>query len=147
MRAAANIRTQSPETLAKMSHAQYSSIKVEVTDLESNTSTSYLAIKAAARALGIDKRYIEHYIYLNQDKPVLGRYIFKLLSTNGFSEKLVNVAKLQKTSMKLEVTNIETKEVTIYPSIGAAARALGYRKPSISLYLKENRTKPFKGKY
>lgn len=26
--------------------------------------------------LGIDKRYIEHYIYLNTDKPVLGKYTF-----------------------------------------------------------------------
>ena len=49
--------------------------------------------------------------------------------------------------MKVEVTNIDTKEITIYSSISAAARTLGYRQPSISLYLKENRTKPFKGKY
>ncbi|PQE22343.1 GIY-YIG endonuclease (mitochondrion) protein [Rutstroemia sp. NJR-2017a BBW] len=47
-------------------------IKVEVTDLETNTTTTYHAIRAAARALDIDKRYIEHYIYLKQDKPVLG---------------------------------------------------------------------------
>ena len=49
--------------------------------------------------------------------------------------------------MKVEVTNVDTKEVTIYSSITAAAKALSYRQPSISLYLKENRTKPFKGKY
>ena len=48
---------------------------------------------------------------------------------------------------KIEVTNIETQEVTLYPSIGAAARALGYRQASLSLYIKENRTKPFKAKY
>jgi len=147
MRAAAKIRSQSPENLAKLSAAQSSSIKVEVIDLEKNTSTTYNAIKVAARALGIDKRYIEHYIYLNQDKPVLGKYTFKLLNTDGESPKSVKVKKVQKTSMKLEVTNVETKEVTIYPSIGVAARALGYRQPSISLYLKENRTKPFKGTY
>ena len=49
--------------------------------------------------------------------------------------------------MKVEVTNVDTKEVTIYSSIGTAARLLGYRQPSVSLYIKENRTKPFKGKY
>ena len=49
--------------------------------------------------------------------------------------------------MKVEVTNVDTKEVTIYSSIGGAARTLGYRQASLSLYLKENRTKPFKGKY
>lgn len=148
MRAAASIR--SPETLAKLSAAQSTSMKVEVTDMETNTSTTYHAIKAAARALGIDRRYIEHYIFLNQDKPVLGRYTFKLLnSVAGGAENssLISIPKVQKTSMKVEVTNVETKEVTIYPSIGAAARALGYRQPSISLYLKENRSKPFKGIY
>ena len=149
MRAATYIRNQSPDNLAKISAAQPSSIKVEVTDLETNSSTVYHAIKAAAHALGIDRRYIEHYIYLNQDKPVLGKYIFKLLNSDDASsaQNLVNVEKVQKTSLKVEVTNVETKEVTIYPSIGAAARALRYRQPSISLYLKENRTKPFKGIY
>lgn len=146
MRAAANIRCQSPENLAKMSAAQSNSIKVEVTDLETNTSTTYHAIRTAARALCIDRRYIEHYIYLNQAKPVLGRYIFKLHSDSGESPKLVSVERVKK-SLKLEVTNVDTKKVIIYPSIGAAARALGCYQASISLYLKENRTKPFKGMF
>jgi NUMOD1 domain-containing protein len=141
MRIAANNRDKSPEVLAKLSAAQPSGIKVEVVDLETNTSTIYGAIKAAARALNIDRRYIEHYIYLNQDKPVLGKYTFKLISNDK------KIEKVQKTSRKIEVTNINTKEVTIYTSIGAAARALGYRQPSVSLYLKENRTNPFKGLY
>jgi hypothetical protein len=132
-----------------MSIDQTSGIGVEVTNVETQTSTTYHAIRAAARALSIDKRYIENYIYLNQDKPVLNKYTFKLISCdnenlNSFNDPTI---KVQKTSKKIEVTNVETKEVTLYPSIGAAARALGYRQASISLYLKENRTKPFKGLY
>jgi NUMOD1 domain len=142
MRIAAYNRDKSPEALAKLSTAQPYSIKVEAVDIETNTSTIYNAIKAAARALGIDRRYIEHYIYLNQDKPVLGKYTFKLINSND-----KKIEKVQKTSKKIEVININTKEVTIYTSIGAAARALGYHQASISLYLKENRTKPFKGIY
>lgn len=147
IRIAANKRMESPEVLAKKSTDQYSGIKVEVTDVETQTTTTYHAIKAAARALSLDKRYIEHYIYLNQDKPVLGKYTFKLISCddenlNPFNDPSI---KVQKTSKKIEVTNVQTKEVIIYPSIGAAARALGYRQPSISLYLKDKRTKPFKG--
>jgi len=126
MRAAAFKR--SPETLAKMSASQSMKIKVEVTDIETNTSTIYHAIKAAARALGIDKRYIEHYIFLNQDKPVLGKYTFKLLDSDGENLTLGQMQpknsvglstglNVQKTSKKVEVTNVETKEVTIYPSI------------------------------
>lgn len=142
MRIAAYNRDKSPEALTKLSTAQPYSIKVEAVDIETNTSTIYNAIKAAARALGIDRRYIEHYIYLNQDKPVLGKYTFKLINSND-----KKIEKVQETSKKIEVININTKEVTIYTSIGAAARALGYHQASISLYLKENRTKPFKGIY
>ena len=66
MRIAASKTFKSPEFLAKLSKGQSSGIKVVVTDLETNTSTTYHAIRAAARALDIDKRYIEHYIYLKQ---------------------------------------------------------------------------------
>lgn len=148
MRIAASKTFKSPEFLTKLSKGQSIGIEVEVTDLEAqapNNTTTYHAIRAAARALDIDKRYIEHYIYLKQDKPVLGRYTFKLNSDDK-SRKLIS-EKVQKTSMKVEVTNVCTQEVTVYSSITAAAKTLGYRQPSISLYLKENRTKPFKGKY
>ena len=157
MRAAALKR--SPETLAKMSVSQYMKIKVEITDIETNTSTVYHAIKAAARALGIDKRYIEHYINLKQVKPVLDRYTFKLIEPN--SNRLGDLVlqsttstphngvanKLNRTAIKLEVTNLDTNETTKYLSIGDAARALLVRQPSLSIYLKSNRNKPFKGKY
>jgi len=136
---------RSPEFSDKLSKSNSSSIVVEVTDLETNTTTIYHAIKAAARALKIDKRYIENYIYLKKDNPVLGKYIFKINSENKNTN--LNNKKVQKTSMKVEVTDVDTKEVITYPSIGATAKALGYRQPSISLYIKENRTKPFKGKY
>lgn len=150
MRIAASKTFKSPEFLTKLSKGQPTGIEVEVTDLEAqapNNTTTYHAIRAAARALDIDKRYIEHYIYLKQDKPVLGRYTFKLnLNSDDKSINLIS-KRVQKTSMKVEVTNVDTKEVTVYSSITAAAKALGYRQPSISLYLKENRIKPFKGKY
>nr|YP_010119133.1 NUMOD1 domain-containing protein [Erysiphe necator]QQY98191.1 NUMOD1 domain-containing protein [Erysiphe necator] len=69
-------RMESYEVLAKLYAAQPSGIKVEVTNVETRTSTIYHAIKAWGRHLGIDKRYIEHYINFNQDKPVLGKYTF-----------------------------------------------------------------------
>lgn len=135
-----------PGYIERWSIAQPHNVKVEVTDLETNDSTTYHAIRAAARALGIDKRYIEHYIYLKQDKPVLGRYTFKLVDFTDLIKEVKKV-KTQSTAKKVEVTNVETKEITIYPSIGATARALGYRQPSISLCIKEKRVNPFNGKY
>lgn len=105
-----------------MSTDQSSGIIVEVTDVKTQTSTTYHAIKAAARALSIDKRYIEHYVYLNQDKPVLGKYTFKIISCDGENLNPFNNSfiKSQKISKSIEVTNVETKEVTLYPSIGRA---------------------------
>ena len=122
IRTAAIKRMESSEVLAKMSTDQTSGIKVEVINVETQTSTTYHAIKAAARALSIDKRYIENYIYLNQDKPVLGKYTFKLISRDGENLNQFNdpSIKIQKTSKKIEATNVETNEVTLYPSIGAA---------------------------
>lgn len=102
MREATYKTYESPEILAKLSRAQSSGIKVEVTDVETNTSTTYHAIRAAARALEIDRRYIEHYIYLKQDKPVLGRYTFKLVNLNSEGESTTLVKRVQKTSMKVE---------------------------------------------
>jgi hypothetical protein len=57
------------------------------------------------------------------------RYTFKLFLRSISKDKspnLINVEKVQKTFKKVEVTNVDTKKVTIYPSIGDAARALGY---------------------
>ena len=66
------------EMLAQLSLAQPNGKKLEVTNTNTGTKTAYHAIRAAAKDLGIDKRYIENYIYLKQKKPVFGTYIFKL---------------------------------------------------------------------
>lgn len=107
----------------KLSAAQPNSTKIEVTNLEKSTCTIYNAIRAAARALGIDKRYIEHYVYLNPEKPVLGKYVLKLL--NSDIKDLNPKVSYQKTSKKLEVTDVNTSKITVYTSISAAARVLG----------------------
>lgn len=117
--------------------------KVEVTDVQTNTTTTYVSIRGAARALSIDRRYIEHFINLNQTKPVFDRYTFKLIN----SESNVKPTIIQKTSKPIEVTNVVSKEVTIYHSVTAAAKALGYRQTSISTYLIKKRTTPFKKLY
>lgn len=127
---------------ASLSLANPNASGVKVTDIETNKVTYYHAIRAAARDLGIDKRYIEHYIYIDSQKPVLAKYTFELLDYNKM--KNLNV---QKTSKRLEVRDIKTNIVTEYDSIGAAARDLNLRQPSISLYIKDGRIKPFKGRY
>jgi NUMOD1 domain len=136
--------SKSPELLAKLSKAQPTSIEVKVTDLLKKKVYTYNAIRAAAKALNIDKRSIEKYLYLSNMEPVLNRYIFDIINKDKDKIKLNRV---QKTSKQLKVVNVKTDEVFVYPSIGSAARVLGLHQASISLYLKERREKPFKDTY
>ena len=58
------------QNIYKLSLALLNSTEIEVFDITTttNTSTKYHAIRAAARALNLDKRYVEQveqYIYLN----------------------------------------------------------------------------------
>jgi hypothetical protein len=141
------LRNISPETRQKLYDANPGT-KVMVTDLETNTTTPYAAIRTAARALEMDKRYIEHYIYLNQTEPVFDRYTFELIPDKN--SNTANRDRVQKTAKRVEVTDLKTKKakyVNIYPSISAAARAMGYRQPSVSLYLKDKRPGPYQGRY
>ena len=48
---------------------------------------------------------------------------------------------------KVEVTDIDTKIVTVYPSFTLAGKALDASPASLSLYFSKNRTKPFRNKY
>lgn len=139
MKLAAN--NLSPENLVRRSLGQTTRKIIEMNDLITGTKTIYHAIKAAARSLAMDRKYIENYIYLKQENPVFSRYTFKLISEG------INDIRIQSCTQKLEVTDVVTNTKAIYPSISSAARSLAIRQPSISLYLKNKRTKPFKGKY
>lgn len=143
MREGAIERAKCPKYQDMLSRSQTSGMKVEVTDVQTNTSTVYHAIRAAARALSIDKRYIEHFLNLNQTKPVFDRYTFKLIN----SESNVKPINIQKTNKSVEVTNVVTKEVTIYHSVSAAAKAIGCRQTSISQYLIKKSTHPYRKLY
>jgi hypothetical protein len=78
-------KTHSEETRANISASlignsngknQPNSIKIEVTDLQTGISTSYISMREAARALNILQSSIIRYFKNNQKKPVKGRYIF-----------------------------------------------------------------------
>jgi IS30 family transposase len=55
-------------------------IKIEVTDLDLNTITTYTSVSAAARSLDIGHNTISNYFKRNQMRPYKGRYIFKKVS-------------------------------------------------------------------
>lgn len=112
-------------------------------DSETNLIVQYESIRAAERELNLDKRYIEHYIYLNQTSPVLGRYTFELVGEVPSQES----QPIQKTAKKVSVTDVLNEETIIYSSISKAARALGIRQTGITQYLRNRQVKPHKGQY
>ncbi len=76
---------KSEETLGKMSASkmgnynaknQPNSLKIQVTDLETNISTTYDSIRAAERALNLNYGIITKYFTRNQQKPYKNRYVF-----------------------------------------------------------------------
>ncbi len=52
------------------------SLKIQVTDIEFNSSTLYNSMNEAARALNIPQSRISLYFKNNQKKPYKGRYLF-----------------------------------------------------------------------
>ncbi|CAK7919978.1 putative GIY-YIG endonuclease (mitochondrion) [[Candida] anglica] len=142
-------RTKSSEYLDKLVKAQSGNMEMEALDLNTNITTKYHSINEASRITNMSKRYIKHNIYINKSNPILDKYIFSTVNTNYNIEKSMNMKKVmnQKTSIKLEMTDLETKKVTIYPSVGEASRAIGTRQSSMSTYLKNKKDKPFKERY
>jgi group I intron endonuclease len=69
-------KTLSNNTKQKISDAMSTSIKIEVTDITNNITTSYNSINEAARALNIHKSVIDNYFRRNQQKPYKGQYTF-----------------------------------------------------------------------
>lgn len=55
--------------------------------------------------------------------------------------------KVKRKFKNIEVTDIHTNEVTIYPSLTLAAKALDVTQGSLSGYFANKRTKPYKNKY
>lgn len=53
-------------------------MKIIVTDLTTNITTSYDSMGLATRALGIDRSVIPYYFKRNQIRPYKNRYVFKL---------------------------------------------------------------------
>lgn len=118
------------------------SVKVTVTNLETNVSTEYVSLRAAAISLNTNKTTLKEYIL--KSKPYKGIYKLEsnLAESNSDSNYLNHPA-----SKKIEVVDLELNTVTSYTSIRAAARALDIGYVSIATYLKRNQKSPYKGRY
>jgi hypothetical protein len=118
------------------------SIKVKVTNLETNISVEYISIRDAATNLNVNRNTLMRYIL--ESKPYKG--IYKLesnLSVSSYNSNYLNHPR----STEIEVMDLELNTVTRYTSISAAGRALDIKYSGISVYLKRNQKSPYKGRY
>ena len=69
----------SEETRAKRSLSNPLDIKVEVTDIENNTTVVYHSIGEAARTLNVYSSAIHYNLNSVNRKPFKGRYLLKII--------------------------------------------------------------------
>jgi hypothetical protein len=60
--------------------------------------------------------------------------------------KLIDEKFFSSISLKIKVTKVKTKDITIYYSITSITKSLNIDQASIFIYLNDKHTKPFKGK-
>jgi len=118
------------------------SVRVTVTNLETNVSTEYVSLREAAKSHSEGVTTLKEYIF----KSTPRRGVDKLesnLSTSSYDSNYLN----HPASKKIEVIDLELNTVNSYTSIRAAARALNIGYVSIATYLKRNQKSPYKGRY
>jgi L-fucose mutarotase/ribose pyranase (RbsD/FucU family) len=113
-----------------------------VIDIINNNVTEFHAIKAAAKVLNIDRRIITKALKSDLEIVILDRYIFK--SIGNLQDLKI---KDQVSSKSLNVLDLETNMKTTYLSISSAAEALNVYPQSLSTYLRNKTSKPFKNRY
>nr|YP_009945062.1 GIY-YIG endonuclease [Monilinia laxa]QOE17426.1 GIY-YIG endonuclease [Monilinia laxa]QYB19857.1 GIY-YIG endonuclease [Monilinia laxa]QYB19942.1 GIY-YIG endonuclease [Monilinia laxa]QYB20026.1 GIY-YIG endonuclease [Monilinia laxa]QYB20092.1 GIY-YIG endonuclease [Monilinia laxa] len=135
------------ETMVKVSKnlvnlTENKSIKVKVTNLETNVWQEYVSLREAAKSLETNKTTLKKYI-LNSI-PYKG--IYKLesnLTVSNFDSNYIN----HPSSVQIEVHDLELKTITTYTSIHSTSRALGIGHNTISNFFRRNQIRPYKGRY
>ena len=128
---------------------------------ESSSSTKFLANNLAVlltnKSTGVSKEFstmTEAAEYLEVSRGRLwyflkngGNTYQAELKGHTISKITRTQVKVNKNSSKIEVTDIESNEVTVYPSLTLAAEALSVPRSSLSGYFGNKRTNPYKNKY
>lgn len=114
---------------------------VLLTNSVSGITKQFDTMKAAYQFLGVSPRRLLNYLK-NNESSLTNEQVGKI---KGFVVTKVDSVKCK--GKAIEVTNIETKEVTIYPSMTLAAKALNVAPSSISTYFTRKRQSPFRKRY
>jgi len=90
---------------------------------------------------------IEHMIYIRQSSMPLLLNIVSPFMHSSMLYKLKSALSNPSNRQKIEVTDIKNNTTTSYDSIHEVSRALNINQSSISMFLKNNQQKPYKGRY
>lgn len=118
------------------------SIKVKITNLETNVLQEYASLREAAKHLDTNKTTLKKYII--NSKPFKG--IYKLesnLTVSNYESNYIN----HPNSVQIEVQDLELNTITCYTSMHATSRALGIGHSTISNFFKRNQNRPYKERY
>jgi len=92
--------------------------------------------------------------YLDISRARLGYFLSNMSNTNNDALKGYTIYKITDSQVKvnrksnsIEVTDIYTNEVKLYPSLTLAAETMGVPRSSLSGYFANKRTNPYKNKY
>lgn len=115
---------------------------VTITHKDTGESQEFYSISDAAKWLEVSNRALYVYFKL-KDNSDGGNNIHDIkgyiISRTNHSS---NTPRISKSAKAIQVTNVETNEVTTYPSITLAGEALGIGKRIISNYFSQKQTTP-----
>ena len=112
---------------------------VLLNNVETGDIKEFVSMSDAAKYLDVSRARLWYFLNKTEKNETL----------KGYSvSKLDNIdTKATRKTKELEVTDLETNKVTIYPSFTLAAKDLNISTSSISVYLAKQRTSPFRKRY
>ena len=116
---------------------------VDVLDLDTKTTTTYMSMRRLAKAIGVDPYTVNGHIKHSEEYPVLGRYVIKLRDMS----KLDPIDTSGKPAVKIWCYDVLTKEWTQYNSIISANYHTLTSQVYISVRLRKYKYLLFNGYY
>ena len=130
--------SSSNETQVSSNVATLPQQPVLLNNIETGDKKEFVSMTEAAKYLNVSRARLWYFIHKTRDETLKGYSISKL-------ENIEN--KVTRSTKGIEVTDLETNEVTIYSSFTLAAEALNISQSSISGYFAKQRVNPFRKRY
>jgi group I intron endonuclease len=111
---------------------------VLLNNIETGDKKEFVSMTEAAKYLNVSRARLWYFLHKTEDGTLKGYSISKL-------ENLEN--EITRGTKRIEVTDLVTNEVTIYPSFTLAAKYLNIPQSSISGYFAKQRVNPFRKRY